>query len=98
MSIVNNNTPRPFIKYRPAPVHQISSRARIKYRPASALRVLTSKTADDRLSRSLSLKISFPAQSFVSRSSYSSRAVHRIRIPPICIFLFCYAGETRWQW
>ena len=63
---------------------------------ASALRALSSKTANDRLS--LSRKISFPAQSSVSRSKYRLAPVPHIRIPPILYFLFCYAGEMRWQW
>ena len=62
-------------------------------RGASALRVPSSKTANDRLALSLSLSISFPAQRFVSRSKHRLASVHHIRIPPVCIFCFVMPGR-----
>jgi hypothetical protein len=53
----------------------------------------TRRLKRDRISLSLSLSISFPAQSFVSRKKYRLAPVHHISIPPFIIFLFCYGGR-----
>jgi hypothetical protein len=70
-----------------------ASRARPQYVSSQA----KSQTATY-ISVSLSLKISFPAQSFVSRSKYRLPPVHHIWIPPFSIFFVLLCRETPWRW
>jgi hypothetical protein len=56
-------------------------------RPHYALSQAKSQTT---ASLSLSIKISFPAQSFVSRSKHRIEPVHHIWIPPLSNFCCCF--------
>jgi hypothetical protein len=73
--------------WRPRPV-----KTTLRVPGTSAPRVVSNETANDRISLSLSLSISFPAQSLVSRSKYRLACVHHNSIPPIIIFCFVMAG------
>jgi hypothetical protein len=64
-------------------------------RPPSASRARphhASSRTKPQTTASLSLSISFPAQSLVSRSKYRLACVHHNSIPPIIIFCFVMAG------
>ena len=83
----------------PGPVGEASwrrrtGRATFRVPGASALRVVSSQIANDRLSLSLSLKLSFPAQSFVSRLKYRLALVHHIWIRPFLFFVLSCRGDA----
>src|SRR3989337_1562407 len=88
----------------PGPVGEASWRRRtgktsFRAPGTSAVRIVSRQIANGRVSLSLSLsrslKISFPAQSFVSRLRYRFAPVLHIWIPPFLYFCFVLSGRRR---